>query len=61
MNSKEYRKMYYEKNKEKLKAYQRMYYRKKKGKLTKEPKEENKFNKKGFLVRYYGTFTLYFD
>lgn len=62
MNSKEYRKKYYEKNKEKLKAYQRMYYRRKKGKTNEVPKkEEKKFNKKGFLVRYYGTFTLHFD
>ena len=62
MDSKEYRKKYYEKNKERLKAYQRMYYRRKKGKVKEVVKKEEKpFNKKGFLVRYYGTFTLYFD
>ena len=68
MNSTEYRKKYYEENKEKLKAYQKWYYRKNKNKknITEEEaeiviKEPIIDDNKGLLVRYYGTFILHFD
>lgn len=66
MNSKEYRKKYYDENKEKLKAYQKWYYiknkdRKKQKKLEPKPPIEIDQETKGYLMRYYGTFILTFD
>ncbi len=64
MNTADYRKKYYEENKEKLKAYQRWYYRKNKDNKNKkvEVKEEPIIEEpKGQIVRYYGTFILHFD
>lgn len=69
MDSREYRKKYYEANKEKLKAYQKWYYRKNKNKINITDEEESEIvikepiidDNKGLLVRYYGTFILTFD
>ncbi len=64
MNTADYRKKYYEENKEKLKAYQRWYYRKNKDKKRKRVDVKEKPNiedTKGQLVRYYGSFILTFD
>lgn len=65
MNTADYRKKYYEENKEKLKAYQRWYYRKnkdiKKKKVEVIEKPPIIEDTKGQIVRYYGTFILHFD
>ena len=61
MDKHEYRRKYYQANKEKLQAYQRWYYQKKKKERDLNQTQYIKKKEKPIFKKIYGDFTLIFE
>lgn len=61
MDKQEYRRKYYQENKDKLQAYQRWYYQKKKKERESQENKYIKKKEKPIFKRLYGSFILTFD
>lgn len=62
MDKREYRRKYYQANKQKLQAYQKWYYlKKKKERENAEIEIKSKIREKPFFKKLYGDFTIHFE